>query len=409
MSSVQKFFSGRLLTPFFATLLFLIALGLPARGQANATNFFPIMAWNSPPMQPAVLQKMAECGLNVAGFVPASGLDLCQAAGLKAIVSDTRCGGYDWTHVDERVARSNILSLVAQVGKHPALFGFYLRDEPPPAYLPGLGRVAALIHEFAPGKWPYINLYPDYADKNQLEGLSYEQYLQLFITDCRPTFISYDHYALMDDGSLRDGFWRNLEQVHAASRASGVPFCSIVLSVGHFNYREPTRADLLFEVYSALSYGAHGIAYFTYFAPATGNYRGAPIDQFGNPTPAWHHLQYVNLQIQKLAPTLLQLTCNDTYHFTKIPQGSHGPTATSLVDKVDGGDFVCGEFTHRDRSRYVLLTNKNVVKSAICQPHYLRPPRRVQKVSPYSGALEEFSGENVWVQPGQGVLLKLTY
>ena len=54
---------------------------------------------------------------------------------------------YDWTRVDERIARSNITSLVAQVGKHPALYGFYLRDEPPPSYFAGLGRVAGLLRE----------------------------------------------------------------------------------------------------------------------------------------------------------------------------------------------------------------------------------------------------------------------
>ncbi|MDB6059128.1 MAG: hypothetical protein JWO95_2972 [Verrucomicrobiales bacterium] len=408
MSTAQKIFSGRLLT-FVSILFVMLGIGVPLRAQTNATNFFPIMAWNTPPSQPAVYQKMAECGLNVAGFVPVAALDMCQSAGLKAIVSDPRCGGYDWAHVDERVARSNITSLINQVGKHPAVYGYYLRDEPPPAMLPGLARVAALLREASPGKWPYINLYPNYADNNQLEGLTYPQYVQLFVTDCRPTFISYDHYALMDDGTLRNGFWLNLEQVSASSRATTIPFCSIVLSVGHFNYRDPSAADLRFEVYSALSYGARALAYFTYFAPPTGNYRGAPIDQFGNPTPAWYNMQNVNLQVQKLAPTLLQLTCNDTYHFKTVPEGSHGPRPTSLVTGCDGGDFACGEFTHHDRSRYVLLTNKDVVKSAVCQPHYIRPPSRVQKVSPYSGALEDFGGENVWVQPGQGVLLKVSY
>ena len=35
-----------------------------------------------------------------------------------------------------------------------------------------------------------------------------------------------------------------------------------------------------------------------------GNYRMAPVDQFGNATQTWDHLQNVNLQIAKLAPTL---------------------------------------------------------------------------------------------------------
>src|SRR5579862_8828513 len=58
--------------------------------------FFPIMAWNSVANDPAVLKKMKDCGLTVAGFVAPGTLDACQAAGLKAIVSDKRTSGYDW-------------------------------------------------------------------------------------------------------------------------------------------------------------------------------------------------------------------------------------------------------------------------------------------------------------------------
>src|SRR3954466_7812217 len=63
-------------------------------------NFFPIMAWNNIPGDPAVMKKLHDCGFTVAGFVAAKDLDVANAAGLKAIVSDNRCGGYDWTKVD---------------------------------------------------------------------------------------------------------------------------------------------------------------------------------------------------------------------------------------------------------------------------------------------------------------------
>src|SRR5438270_5445573 len=123
--------------PLKAALLLLAFTGsLFGQSPNSTTNFFPIMAWNNPPADLAVLEKMRDCGLNVAGFVPVTALDLCHSAGLKAIVSDNRCGGYDWKRIDDRIARSNIISLVAQVGKHPAVFGYYLRDEPPPSYLP---------------------------------------------------------------------------------------------------------------------------------------------------------------------------------------------------------------------------------------------------------------------------------
>src|SRR2546425_9674231 len=132
-------------------------LNLGAASASPDTNFFPIMAGNWAPNAPAVLDEMRQCGLTVAGFAAPSALDACRAAGLKAIVSDPRTADYDWAAVNEAKARTNVASLVAEVGRHPALFGYYLRDEPPANWFPGLEKVAAIVRELAPGKWPYIN------------------------------------------------------------------------------------------------------------------------------------------------------------------------------------------------------------------------------------------------------------
>ena len=371
------------------------------------TNFFPIMAWNWAPNDPAVLQKMREAGLTIAGFVAPGTLDACRAAGLKAIVSDARCSGYDWANVDETKAASNVLSLVTEVGRHPALYGYYLRDEPPAAYFSGLAKVAGLLREHSPGKWPYINLFPDYATPDQLGTTNYTEYLDRFSAICHPTIISYDNYSLMDDGSVRDNYWSNLEAVRATCRKHGLEFWNIVLAVAHFNYRELNDADFRFEVYTTLAYGARGLSYFTYFAPQTGNYRGAAIDQFGHETPTWHSMQYANYQVQKLAPTLLKLASDDVYHIGRIPSGCKGPPTNSLVTGVAGDNAVVGEFTHRDGSRYVMVVNKDVSKSRPCSVQFRKSPRRLQKVSAYTGALLPFEGEDIWLAPGAGVLLKL--
>jgi hypothetical protein len=374
---------------------------------ATDTNFFPIMAWNGAPKDLAVLQRMHECGLTIAGFAAPGTLDACRAAGLKAIVSDARTSGYDWVNVDEAKARKNIKSLVAKVGRHPAVFGYYLRDEPEAAAFPGLAKVAGLIRELSPGKWPYINLFPDYATPGQLGAANYAEYLERFITTCHPTIISYDNYSLMDNGSLRENYWTNLEAVRAACQKHGIEFWNIVLSVAHFSYRELNAADLRFEAYTTLAYGGRGISYFTYFTSGTGNYRMAPIDQFGHQTPTWYFMQHVNLQIQKLAPTLLQLRSDAVYHFGQIPSVANGPPTNSLVSGVGGDNFLVGDFTHRDGSRYLMVVNKDLAKSRPCSPQFRTAPRRVQHVSAYSGALTSFEGEDVWLPPGGGVLLKV--
>jgi hypothetical protein len=377
-----------------------------ATNNAATPDFFPVMAWNSVPNDPAVLKKMKECGLTVAGFVAPGTLDACQAAGLKGIVSDARTSGYDWTKVDEAIARSNVTSVVKETGAHPAVYGYYLRDEPGADYFPGLAKVAALFRELAPGKWAYINCFPNYAENWQLNATNYNDYLERFIHTVQPTTLSYDNYSIMDNGSLREVYWTNLEEMGAAARKYHLPFWNIVLSVGHFSYREPTAADFKFQVYSSLAYGAKGIAYFTYFAPQVGNYRMAPIDQFGNETVNWRNMQYVNLQIQKLAPTLLQLNSDEVYHFGTVPGGCHGPSTNSLVTAI-GGQMLAGDFTHRDGTRYVMLVNKDLQKSAPCGPQFRVAPKRLMKVSPYDGSLTAFEGEQVWLAPGAGVLLKL--
>jgi hypothetical protein len=388
----------------------LMLIGLSAAAlsvQAQPTNFFPVMAWNSVPADLAVLKKMRDCGFTVAGFAPPKALKLCRKAGLMALVSDARVSGYDWTKVDDQVARRNVTSLIKEVGKNPAVYGYYLRDEPGAALFPGLAKLVSLLREKAPGKWPYIDLFPNYADADQLGVATYPEYLEKFCAVCRPTALSYDHYALLDDGSLRNGYWQNLEQMRAVAHNNALPFWNIVLSVAHFNFRELSAADLRFEAYSTLAYGARGIAWFTYFSTQFGNSRMAPIDQFGHPTATWGYLQNANLQIGALGPTLLQLDSDDVYHLTNVPEGCHGSTNKDLVTGVEAGDFMAGDFTHRDGSRYVLMLNKDVYKSVPCVPHYRTAPKRVQFVSPYTGRLQNFEGGDLWLAPGQGVLLKV--
>jgi hypothetical protein len=118
-------------------------------------------------------------------------------------------------------------------------------------------------------------------------------------------------------------------------------------------------------------------------------------------------MQNVNFQVLKLAPTLLKLRSDDVYHFGKPPPGCHGPTDKSLLSGINDNRFLAGDFTHDgDRSRYVMIVNTDVTKSAPCLPQY-RSAKKVEMVSPYSGQLTPYEGEQIWLAPGAGVLLKL--
>jgi len=372
------------------------------------SDFFPIMAWNWIPGERAVFDKMRECGLMVAGFVRPEHLDMAHEAGMKAIVADPRLSNYDWRIADADTVRNNVAEVIGEVGGHPAVFGYYLKDEPHVEEFAGLELAAAEVRRLAPGKWPYINLLPDYATPTQLGAATFEEYLERFVAACRPTIVSYDCYALMEDADVLPRYWSNLETVRAVTKRHGLPFWNIVLTVAHFTYRELTAADARFQAYSTLAYGGRGLSYFTYISPSVGNYRMAPIDQFGNRTPTWYYLQHVNLQIGRLAPTLLKLTSDDVYHLGEIPSCGHFPTEENLIERIDGmPDALVGEFTHEDGSRYVMIVNKSFHESKWCVPIFRRQPEHVWIVSPYTGELLPYQGEHQVLAPGQGHVLKL--
>jgi len=390
---------------FFLCVLCVFAVSSNAE---EPQAFFPVMAWNSPPNDLAVLKQMRECGLTVAGFVTPATLDNCQAAGLKGIVSDARLSGYDWTNVDPAKARENVAAVIKEVRNHAAVYGYYLRDEPSAGYFKGLATVSDLIKELHPGVWPYINLFPNYATPGQLGTPDYATYLEHFVATCKPPVLSYDHYALYQGGGFNEAYFVNLDQMRAVAVKNGLPFWNIVQSVGCLNFREVTRADLSFEVYTSLAYGARGIAYFTYFSPAVGNFRNGPVDQFGHTTETWNSMRFVNLQVEKLAPTLLKLRSDRVYHLGKVPKGLAGADDKSLV-KSAPGNLLVGEFTHDDGTRYVMFVNKDFAANLVLQPQFNKPVKAIQIVSPYSGRLTAFEGEQCWLAPGQGMLLKLTF
>ena len=386
-------------------LLVLIFVARPSLA-AEPADVFPIMAWDDVPNDPAVLKKMHDCGFTVAGFAPPATLDACQAAGLKAIVSDARTRDYDWPKVDPKVARTRVTELIKEVRNHPAVFGYYLRDEPSSSFFPGLTAVSGVVKELHPGVWPYINLFPNYADPSQLGAATYDEYVEKFIESCHPPVLSYDHYAIFEGGGFRGEYFANLESIRRAAIKHDLPFWQIVLSLACLNYREPSPADMSFQAYTSLAYGARGIAYFKYFSPAVGNFRGGPIDQFGNETPMWHAMQHINLQIAKLAPTLLKLKSDHVYHFGTVPAGCTGPDDKCLIEAI-AGPMLVGDFTHTDGSRYVVIVNKDFARSIPCHPKFRKPIKALELISAYHGTATPYEGEQCWLAPGQGVLLKL--
>ncbi len=388
--------------------ILLCLAALAANGAAKQPDVFPLMAWDYVD-DAETLEAMRDCGITCVAFVRPKLLDACQKYGLKGIVFDESVAGTNWAKpYDGERACANLPALLKETGKHPAVMGYHLKDEPNAAEFPELGKAVAAVKKLAPGKWPYINLFPGGGD-------SYTKYVEDFIGICHPTAVSYDLYALKTEGELDVAFWVLLAHVRTLAFKHQLPFWNIVLTSPHWGYREITEADIRLQTWGSLAYGVRGLAFYKFCskevaildAPDLGNFRNGPLDQFGEKTQTWHWLRNCNRQIQNLAPVYLKLHSDDVYHFGNIPNRNHGPSETNLVKSLPKGEFVVGDFTHADGTRYVLIVNKSLKASVQPAPQFNSSFKAVKYVSPITGETKKFSSWCYWLAPGQGVLLRL--
>ena len=370
-----------------------------------APEDFLIMPWGWTPGDEQALKDIKECGFNTAGFVAPEHVKVVQKVGLKCIVDDPRISRFvtDGSMTDAEIAR-RVGEATAKLKDNPAVYGYYIMDEPTAPLFPNLARWSDAVHKADPNANAYINLLPIGAQGHG--SRDYEDYIEQFVRVIRPTYISYDHYTLYDDGSYNPSLFRNLEIMRKASLRHRIPFWNIILANSHFHYAEVTQGGLNLQVYATLAYGGRGISYFTYFAPLVGNYRNAAVDQFLHKTPTWDMIRLINLQIHKLAPTYLKLRSVNVFHNQSAPEGCSGTDTSRHLAEVGGGDFLVGEFEGPNGTPFVMVVNKDIHRSTSFHVKF-RTEGTVMMTSPYTGDTTEFGGENGWLGPGSGVLLSL--
>ena len=405
-----------------STLLLMVFILVPAvHGQTTAQvkpaspHDFMIRAWGSSPSDPEQLAGMKEAGLNVSGFCRPEDLDRVKAAGLACFVADLRVSDYDWEKLPaDAELRQRVTAAALEIRNHPAALGFFLRDEPSAAMMPGLGRVAALVKAALPDRWPYVNLFPTYASAQQLGTADYATYVQTFLRDVHPPFLSWDNYSIIN-GEMLDRFYTNLEISRRLALEAKVPFWNCILGTSAFFFMEPSDATLHLQVYSTLAYGGRGIQYFTYVTPEVGNYRLGALDPFGNRTPTWGMLRRVNLEIQALAPWLTRLASTGVYHSEPVPEGAQPMSRSHWVQQVNAttvdnsvaARYLVGEFEGEDGRPYLMLVNRDLAHSIQFSIKLRQPDLNIKRISPYTSQEEDFGGEMDWLAPGAGILLKL--
>lgn len=367
---------------FLIRLLFFLmipatSMNVRAQERLSSDEEIPVLAWIGVPERETTIERFRELkasGINI-NFSNYSSveavekaLDIAKRTGVKLMPSCPEL-------------KSEPEKTVKRLMKHPALFGYHLRDEPNATDFPDLATWMKRIQSVDKQHPCYINLFPNYASAAQLFGKDYtlqpdkdvyEDHVDVFLREVPVPFISFDHYpAIEKNGNLmlRPEWYKNLEIIAAASKKSNLPFWAFALSVAHGPYPVTTLAQVRLQMYSNLAYGAQALQYFTYWNPrinAAWDYHHAPIGLDNKRTEVYDCIQQVNRELQNLAAVFLHAKLISVAH-----TGRHIPLGTRRIDKLpepikvletsEGGAVV--SILEKKNRKFLVIVNRDLLNS----------------------------------------------
>ncbi|MFC5403338.1 hypothetical protein [Cohnella soli] len=308
-------------------------------------------------------------------------LELCARFGMKAIIEDSRMS---LALEDKENWKSHLDNIVNDYRSHPALEGYYIFDEPNATMFARLGAITAYLREIDPYHPGYINLFPNYATPEQLGTQTYREYVERYVDEVRPEMVSYDHYAMFGQGRSvdkieisdnrerlifesntreeRPSFFENIEIVREISFHHQLPFKAILLLVAHGAYPSPSEAQLRWQTFISLAYGASTISYFTYWTPSDEpiwHYRNAMFTWDGKKTDKYDIVLALNRELSRLGGFLYNRKSLGIYHVGEEREQVTYFHDTGSIREIAGGRAVAGYF----EGAYWLIVNKDYERS----------------------------------------------
>ncbi|MEN8255919.1 MAG: hypothetical protein ABFR33_10680 [Verrucomicrobiota bacterium] len=339
--------------------------------KAGSDRPFPIVAWMGPGsdiLSDSTVSDMAKAGFSLWYLQnirdPESiqkALELGGRHGIGVFVVDDRIHHKKGT--TGLPLESDIEAAVRQWMSYPALAGYGIRDEPAAHEFSELTRIKNIVAGIDPARRAYVNLFPTYANSDQVGAETYADYVEGFMRSFDPSVLSYDHYCIRDGEVVSPTYYENLEIIRRVSLNAEVPFSAFTLSIPHWSYPAPTEGHIRFQLYSSLAYGAGELQYFTYGAVPNKDYGDGLIDAKGNKTETYGMASKVNWEIQRMGPVLLELKSTAVFHTDPQPSGTQEFTGHGGLEKCSG-EAVLGFFEDSKGQTWLMVVNRDPFDSA---------------------------------------------
>ncbi len=336
-------------------------------------------------------------------------LDLAEKVGLKLAMNIDRIYGDN----------ARVASFVNAVKDKPALWGYQVLDEPNSDYFPGIAETKQIINSLD-GKHPcYINLHGyGCSPEGSYHAASYQDYLNKYVAQTDPDFISFDVYPCFPDWVLDQDWYPSLELVSKKAKESGIGFWAFASSCrfsdGYGLRIKPTMASLRLQHYTNLAYGAECLEYFTWSAAgdAAYNFSDWPTDMNGDintTNPTYEYVQAVNREIQNRAFVYDGCDLKWSAYLNDIPLECRAVDNSQIPDEIvsyrSESDLLMTLIENDGgRSEYLNVMSRTHIKPSAIRIRFRYPVQTVER----DGSLKTLNpGDyDFTIEPGDILIIK---
>lgn len=310
--------------------------------------------------------------------------------------------------------------------EYPVAAGFIINDEPSLKTMPATREVLQWLRANYPEALILSNAFPvggtvnDYAGEAK-EGYGYSEYLRDFTNIIQPDVLMFDIYPFSEDegSGVSDHYYMNLAMVRRQGIQAGIPYWTFIQSYQTSDRRLPSESDMRMQIFSSLTFGFTGFAYFTYDVAFD---RGL-IEKDGSPNELYPLAARVNREVQHIGQSLRFLTSTDVSfippsadmripHLNKAWKPNDG--GDSLIKSISiagaGQGGLIGFFRDDKGQKYFMLTNLNQHSNksadecrATFNMRFDPGLKKILKLSRQTGQVETIAIEN----PKEGLTIEL--
>lgn len=331
---------------------------------------------------------------------------------------------------------------------HPALWGDDMIDEPHAGAYDNIAKAADAYYSQHPDKLPYINLFPMYANSDQLDEhmtLSplaklltpfsdafldqvnqFKAYTSDYINKIDTDYISVDIYpysSSMRNGkevkSTNDCWIRNLDVLAEACRETGRDLWVIPQAAGltKDGSEENVRwcdevSDISQQAYASLAFGTKAIIHGIYGSQGWWDVDSHMIGSNGKPTETYYAVSTVNSYLHDFAKVYGDYAYTSTYliNRAKVAGYRHGRLACEVLSEegniTSSNGLLVGTFTGKNSAKaYVVANMEELNKEKTAEFKFEVPEGKIATVYYEGKVMNKPSSFKMELDPGAGAFI----